>query len=231
MMNDPAMGVLGERAVGSVSMRDGVRRRSRCLGISLVSVGLGLLGCSSGNQPPPGDGPVSPVGVVVTGHLRCHAPSGDTTVASPPGVLQAFFLRSDGTYQAVETRGAANDRVELNIPDGVRYLLQVGTDYYETDQRTVDVTVEADHRCNPPPLPTQDDTPVTVTVSKTGSYTQGSNVNDSLIIQSFSTGYGFFNAPFTVSPDATSITSAIVLSKFTPLVDASADDDRQRQRL
>jgi len=225
IINGSAMGVFGERTVGSVSMRDGGRRSSRCFSISLGL--LGLLGCSGskqpGTRPPPADGPVD--GVVVTGHLLCHAPSGDTTVAWSPGVLQAFFLGGDGAYQAVGIRGGANDQVELDIPDGVRYLLQVGTYYYETDQRTVDVTVEEDHRCNPWAPLAQDDTPVTVTVSKTGSYTQGSDANDSLIIQSFSTGYGFFNAPFTVSPDATSITSAIVLSKFTPLVDAGAGDD------
>jgi cysteine-rich repeat protein len=182
---------------------------------------------ADGSRPPPADGTTSSVdGVVVSGRIICHQLSGDVDLAVAPGVLQAFFLSDDGTsYHVVSPRSGSNNQVTLDIPSGIRYLLQVGSSYFETDQRTVDIRTEVAHRCMPAPNTGQVTTPVTLTVSKSGAYTQSDDVRDSLVIRSFSADYGFFNNPFTVSPDGARIMSALDWPMFTPLVDATAGDD------
>lgn len=117
---------------------------------------LGLASCGT-----PPDGSTSSVGrVVVSERMICHQLSGDVELAVQPSVLQAFFLGEDGTtYQVVPPLGVSNNQATFVIPEGRRYLLQVGSTLFETDQRTVDIITEAAYRCMPAPDTGQTTTP------------------------------------------------------------------------
>ena len=123
-----------------------------------VACGFPQPGAVPIDAAPSPDAAVAPPNTVL-GHAstRCAQTSGEIVTNADLSAATIRALVPDGSlegYTAISGVGAANGTFEIDhVPDGMTYLLQINTVYYETASHVIDLEGDVAMRCSPAPTP------------------------------------------------------------------------------
>jgi cysteine-rich repeat protein len=192
---------------------------SRILGVNDVTLGDG--GSDSGPVTAP------PNTVIGRSHNTCLQQSGpvDNPRDLSQAIVQALVPNTTDGYSVVNGTGKADGSFTIgNVPDGVTYMLRLGTFYFVTEQHVVDVRSQSVTRCDPKPATASAPTPVVLDVSGMAPYSAG----DRLELDSLALGYQGLLPPGAFHRGDTAVHLTFDWSRgvtTSPLADTAAGDD------
>jgi cysteine-rich repeat protein len=223
-------------------------RRAALVIALIIGLIIALAGCSSvlgfkdvtvgdaGTDGIPDDATlVAPPNTVVgRSYAKCHQATGD--VASPTDLSQSIiqaliFDDSAQAYRTVEGASKVDGTFRIDgVPDGVTYMLRLGTVYYVTDQHVIDLSFETARRCIPAPAMQTLPTSITWNLGGMTPFHLGVKSADDIEVASLALGlhrpvfnvFSFGDTTFDTVLDWT--TEGFDLAS-TPLVDATTGDD------
>jgi hypothetical protein len=117
-------------------------------------------------------------------------------------------------YRVLDGTGQADGTFAITgVPDGVKYILRLGTGYYVTDRHTIDARIETAVRCVPPPASNSIATVLSFRMSNTTRYSANFDQLDGMRPSSFNAAFTSSGFPFTVTADDTVITAMASTAK------------------
>ena len=213
----------------------------RVMGIATEIVVIGTLLVACGfpqpadvpSDAPPTDALVAPVNTVVgRSTLICVQTAGSvvTPVDLSASVINALIPDADSTtgYRVMGGVGSSDGTFVIHdVPDGLRYMLQINNSYFDTASHVLDDGSIVTARCDPTPVPTTASTPITFALSGVSEIRPGDSVNATSLALGVLTDMSpppTHQSTLTVATDWFANAFSIVATS-PPLLDQSVGDD------